>query len=359
MQYLGGKLSAAQLQVAGWVGNVRRSLQGALDLVWGSAEDKQEEEQDEGVDGGGRFQRVVSPLRNFARRSRRSLRRLSTRSRTTVHRKAGETRPVRTPVEFTCMLKGMDSSVLLKLSNAIYSISDQELDCSSHFVTSLCTISRLTYFLVSYSHIPVFIDNDANVWNRSALGAGSLFPDEQPYQMEASKYRMLARFLSSSVVCVCVSEIKQKGKTKRHQVGVYPSMVIFGCVLLAGKNSLITRKHLTFSVVENAIRKVYYINPSTPLRLYGCAQHISIVFLCSSITSVCQSPGYFEPIIKHQQDTELKASTTSPGRYHSWPLVLKIFLLLWFSSSYLVPVVCLTCYSSVQRQANLPFFWWG
>eukprot|EP00066_Takifugu_rubripes_P023260 XP_011612526.1 PREDICTED: calponin homology domain-containing protein DDB_G0272472-like [Takifugu rubripes] len=92
MQYLGGKLSAAQLQVAGWVGNVRRSLQGALDLVWGSAEDKQEEEQDEGVDGGGRFQRAVSPLRNFARRSRRSLRRLSTRSRTTVHRKAGETR---------------------------------------------------------------------------------------------------------------------------------------------------------------------------------------------------------------------------------------------------------------------------
>lgn len=163
MQYLGGKLSAAQLQVAGWVGNVRRSLQGALDLVWGSAEDKQEEEQDEGVDGGGRFQRVVSPLRNFARRSRRSLRRLSTRSRTSVHRKAGETRSVRTPLEFTCMLKGMDSSVLLKLSNAIYNISDQELDCSSHFVTSLCTISQLTYFLVSYSHIHVFIDNDANV----------------------------------------------------------------------------------------------------------------------------------------------------------------------------------------------------
>lgn len=137
MQYLGGKLSAAQLQVAGWVGNVRRSLQGALDLVWGSAEDKQEEEQDQGVDGGGRFQRVASPLRNFARRSRRSLRRLSTRSRTTVHRKAGEARSVRTPVEFTCMIRGMHSAVLLKLSNAIYSISDQELGL---FFT-LCHIS--------------------------------------------------------------------------------------------------------------------------------------------------------------------------------------------------------------------------
>lgn len=112
MQYLGGKLSAAQLQVAGWVGNVRRSLQGALDLVWGSSEDRQEEEQEEGVDGGGRFQRVVSPLRNFARRSRRSLRRLSTRSRTTAHKKAGETCSVRTLVAFTRMLKGMGRSVL-------------------------------------------------------------------------------------------------------------------------------------------------------------------------------------------------------------------------------------------------------
>lgn len=122
MQYLGGKLSAAQLQVAGWVGNVRRSLQGALDLVWGSSEDRQEEEQEEGVDGGGRFQRVVSPLRNFARRSRRSLRRFSMRSRTTMHRKAGETCSVRTHVNFKCMFKGMHTSVLLKLSNVICSI---------------------------------------------------------------------------------------------------------------------------------------------------------------------------------------------------------------------------------------------
>ena len=105
MQYLGGKLSAAQLQVAGWVGHARRSLQGALDLVWGSSDDRQEEEQEEGVGGGGgRFQRAVSPLRNLARRSRRSLRRLSARSRTAEHGKAGETCSVRTRVAFTCML---------------------------------------------------------------------------------------------------------------------------------------------------------------------------------------------------------------------------------------------------------------
>lgn len=84
------------------MGNVQRSLQGALDLVWGSSEDRREEEQEEGVDGGGRFQRVVSPLRNFARRSRRSLHRLSTRSRTTAHKKAGETCSVRTLLAFTC-----------------------------------------------------------------------------------------------------------------------------------------------------------------------------------------------------------------------------------------------------------------
>lgn len=105
MQYLGGKLSAAQLQVAGWVGSVRRSLQGALELVWGSAEEKQEEEEeedkeeeDEGGEGGGRFQRAVSPLRSFARRSRRSLRRFSIRSRQTLQRRASETCSVRADI---------------------------------------------------------------------------------------------------------------------------------------------------------------------------------------------------------------------------------------------------------------------
>lgn len=97
MQYFGGKLSAAQLQVSGWVGSVRRSLQGALEMVWGTAEEKQEEEEEEvgDGDGGGRFQRAMSPLRSFASRSRRSLRRFSNRSRQTVQRRASQSCSVR------------------------------------------------------------------------------------------------------------------------------------------------------------------------------------------------------------------------------------------------------------------------
>lgn len=102
MQYFGGKLSAAQLQVSGWMGSVRRSLQGALELMWGTTEEKQEEDKEEEEEeeiedggGGGRFQRAMSPLRSFARRSRRSLRRFSIRSRQTMQRRAGETCSVR------------------------------------------------------------------------------------------------------------------------------------------------------------------------------------------------------------------------------------------------------------------------
>lgn len=95
MQYLGDKLSAAQVQVSGWVGSVRRSLQGALDVVSGALQrgpqevEVEETEEDEGGGGGGgggsgghgRFQRAVSPLRSLASRSRRSLRSLSLRGR--------------------------------------------------------------------------------------------------------------------------------------------------------------------------------------------------------------------------------------------------------------------------------------
>lgn len=102
MQFLGGKLSAAQLQVAGWMGSVRRSLQGALELVWGNTEEKQEEEdkdkeeeEEESGDEGRRFHRAMSPLRSFARRSRRSLRRFSIRSRQTLQKRTTETCSVR------------------------------------------------------------------------------------------------------------------------------------------------------------------------------------------------------------------------------------------------------------------------
>lgn len=93
MQYFGGKLSAAQLQVAGWVGSVRRSWQEALDLVWNTSDDRANEDKDGGEgDRGGRFERAVSPLRSFARRSRRSFRRFSVRSQST---RAGKTCSVR------------------------------------------------------------------------------------------------------------------------------------------------------------------------------------------------------------------------------------------------------------------------
>lgn len=103
MQYLGGKLSDAQLQVAGWVGNLRRSLQGAVELAWGPSEEKQEEDdneevEDEGGSRTGTFQRAMSPLRSFAKRSRRSLHRFSARSRQHFQRRSTGTCSVRTSV---------------------------------------------------------------------------------------------------------------------------------------------------------------------------------------------------------------------------------------------------------------------
>lgn len=73
MEYLGDKLSVAHSQVSGWMGNVRRSLQGALNLVSSGVERGGAE------DGGGGFKRAAS-LRGLASRSRESFRRFSLRS---------------------------------------------------------------------------------------------------------------------------------------------------------------------------------------------------------------------------------------------------------------------------------------
>lgn len=90
------------------------------------------------------------------------------------------------------------------------------------------------------------MDNDANLWNRSASDAGSWFPDEHTYQMKLSKYVMLSRFLFPSVVCV--SEIKQKGITKWHHDGIYPSMVgVWVGPFFADKDSPITPRNLWIS----------------------------------------------------------------------------------------------------------------
>uniref|UniRef100_A0AAY4DIW2 Tankyrase 1-binding protein C-terminal domain-containing protein n=1 Tax=Denticeps clupeoides TaxID=299321 RepID=A0AAY4DIW2_9TELE len=79
MEYLGDKLSVAQSQMAGWVGNVRRSLQGALNFVSTNVE------RGGAVAAAGRskesggFKRAAS-LRGLASRSRESFRRFSLRS---------------------------------------------------------------------------------------------------------------------------------------------------------------------------------------------------------------------------------------------------------------------------------------
>lgn len=76
MEYLGDKLSVAHSQVSGWMGNVRRSLQGALNLV--SSNMERRSGGGDGEDGGG-FKRAAS-LRSLASRSRDSFRRFSLRS---------------------------------------------------------------------------------------------------------------------------------------------------------------------------------------------------------------------------------------------------------------------------------------
>uniref|UniRef100_A0A3P8Z7C8 Tankyrase 1-binding protein C-terminal domain-containing protein n=1 Tax=Esox lucius TaxID=8010 RepID=A0A3P8Z7C8_ESOLU len=94
MEYLGDKLSVAQTQVSGWMGNVRRSLQGAFSLVSSAVE-----RGDRGAgDSPGGFKRANS-LRSLASRSRDSIRRFSLRSqqRLSLRRRPGTSTP-NTPV---------------------------------------------------------------------------------------------------------------------------------------------------------------------------------------------------------------------------------------------------------------------
>lgn len=74
MEYLGDKLSVAHTHMSGWVGNVRRSLHGAFNLLSSSME-----RGGRGEDGTGDFKRTNS-LRSLASRSRESIRRFSLRS---------------------------------------------------------------------------------------------------------------------------------------------------------------------------------------------------------------------------------------------------------------------------------------
>lgn len=90
MEYLGDKLSVAQSQVSGWMGNVRRSLQGALSVVSSAVERGGRGAED----SPGGFKRANS-LRSLASRSRDSFRRFSLRSqqRLSLHRRPGSSTP--------------------------------------------------------------------------------------------------------------------------------------------------------------------------------------------------------------------------------------------------------------------------
>ncbi|XP_070992290.1 uncharacterized protein KIAA1671-like [Oncorhynchus clarkii lewisi] len=90
MEYLGDKLSVAQSQVSGWMGNVRRSLQGALSVVSSAVERGGRGAED----SPGGFKRANS-LRSLASRSRDSFRRFSLRSqqRLSLRRRPGSSTP--------------------------------------------------------------------------------------------------------------------------------------------------------------------------------------------------------------------------------------------------------------------------
>lgn len=81
MQFLGNKLSEVQTQVSGWMGNMRRSLQEAVELMSGTLEHEGVIDVEEDEEQVGRFERAISPLRSFASRGRQSLRNLSQQSR--------------------------------------------------------------------------------------------------------------------------------------------------------------------------------------------------------------------------------------------------------------------------------------
>uniref|UniRef100_A0A8B9GWA1 Tankyrase 1-binding protein C-terminal domain-containing protein n=1 Tax=Astyanax mexicanus TaxID=7994 RepID=A0A8B9GWA1_ASTMX len=97
MDYLGDKLSVAHSQMSGWVGSVRRSLQGALSFVSSSIErggGGGGGDGGGGVEEGSGFKRAAS-LRSLASRSRESFRRFSLRSqqRLSLRRRATPSSP--------------------------------------------------------------------------------------------------------------------------------------------------------------------------------------------------------------------------------------------------------------------------
>uniref|UniRef100_A0A7N8WWI4 Tankyrase 1-binding protein C-terminal domain-containing protein n=1 Tax=Mastacembelus armatus TaxID=205130 RepID=A0A7N8WWI4_9TELE len=148
MEYLGDKLSVAHSQVSGWVGNVRRSLHGALSFLSNSMERGGRAEDDTGD-----FKRTSS-LRSLASRSRESIRRFSLRSqqRLSLRRRTAPNTPtaVQQKQRVRGEEEGKDSETLVHETDSQYGTWE----------TGLRTDDR-TECLTTSSHIPLLPDYTA------------------------------------------------------------------------------------------------------------------------------------------------------------------------------------------------------
>ncbi|MGH0174249.1 UNVERIFIED_CONTAM: hypothetical protein FKN15_067504 [Acipenser sinensis] len=101
MEYLGDKLAVAQSQVTQWMGTVRRSFQDALSLVTTAVTPERRGGAGGGEDGRSSFKRASS-LRNFASRSRESIRHFSVRSqhRFSLRKRRGSSDPLKPLIVF-------------------------------------------------------------------------------------------------------------------------------------------------------------------------------------------------------------------------------------------------------------------
>lgn len=152
MEYMGDKLSVAQTQMSGWVGNVRRSLHGALGFLSNPME-----RGGRGEDGTGDFKRTNS-LRSLASRSRESIRRFSLRSqqRLSLRRRTAPNTP--TSVRHTFQVethKGSSSSAF-------------HLRCPSQIIMFVVSISSIRLMWVQ-------VNLDLNIPTAIKARVGNVF----------------------------------------------------------------------------------------------------------------------------------------------------------------------------------------
>lgn len=147
MQYFGRKLSAAQLQVAGWMGGVRRSLQGALDLVLGTEETKDEDNDkddkgDEAVEGRGRYQRAISPIHFFTRQSRRGQRRATKTCSAQINTQSNEDKDADALIDHKPKTLHKTSQQTPESNSSPVLVPDQPLEVSSDNADTADTLTE-------------------------------------------------------------------------------------------------------------------------------------------------------------------------------------------------------------------------